>query len=184
MLVGVAVYAVSVRVAWWVTGTDPSAGHDAYSLVGGYPALGDLPGLVRSGLRTVGRFWFGNTALFPVALKALGLGLIAAGTAAAALGRGPAGAGARGGRGGTRRCGWWRWPRPRRWCPFTVLFLRADPPADGSNFTTVGLVAGFWAGLLLEATRRRGDPAAAGRCRRRRGGGGGPRPGPWAALSR
>ena len=43
--------------------------------------------------------------------------------------------------------------------PFTVLFLRADPPADGSAFTTVGLVVGFWAGMLVEEFRRRAAQA-------------------------
>ncbi len=162
VLAGVAVYAVSVRLAWWVAGTDPSAGHDAYSLVSGYPALGDLPGLVGSGLRTVGRFWFGSTALFPVALKALGLALVGAGTATAAWAASRRGRGSR----------WWR-GAAAGWVvalaaasavvPFTVLFLRADPPGDGSAFTTVGLVAGFWAGLLLEAARRPGEATRAGR---------------------
>ncbi len=152
--VGVAVYYVSVRVAWWVTGTDPSAGRGVYSLVGGYPGLGDLPGLVRRGLRTVGRFWLGSTALFPVALKALGLGLIGAGAAAGGWAASRQSSGSRWGRGGSAL-----WVGALAAVsvvvPFTVLFLRADPPADGSSFTTVGLVAGFWAGMLVEEAHRR-----------------------------
>ncbi|MFH1331517.1 MAG: glucosyltransferase domain-containing protein [Actinomycetota bacterium] len=156
VLAGVAVYAVSVPVAWWVTGTDPGAGRGAYSLVGGYPALGDLAGLVRSGGRAVGRFWFGDTALYPFALKAFGIALIVGGAAAAATRAA-----------GRREVGCTRWGRAgtAAWVallaaaslvvPFSVLFLRSDPPADGSNFTTVGLVVGFWAGLALEEARRR-----------------------------
>ena len=55
LVLGLAAYALSVRLAWWVTGTDPSAGHDSYSLLGGYPALGDLPRLAWRGLRTASR---------------------------------------------------------------------------------------------------------------------------------
>ncbi len=162
LLAGAAVYALSVRVSWWITGTDPAAGHGSYSLVGGYPALGDLPALVRSGLRTVGRFWFGSTALFPISLKSLGLALIGAGTAAAVWAA-------------SRRTGESRWGRGGAvvWVmglaaasmvvPFTVLFLRADPPSGARVFGTVGLVVGFWAGLLLEESRRPRQAASAGR---------------------
>jgi hypothetical protein len=153
LLAGGLAYALSVRLAWWVTGTDPAAGHESYSLVGGYPALGDLPGLVWSGLRTVGRFWFGQSALYPVALKALGLVLIGAGALLAARAASRSGGGRRGARGATAL-----------WVvflaglsavvPFTVLVLRSDPPGDASNFITVGLVVGFWAGLVLEESRR------------------------------
>ncbi|MBP1632945.1 MAG: hypothetical protein H6Q11_1233, partial [Acidobacteria bacterium] len=159
VLAGVAGYALSLQVAWWATGTDPSAGHDAYSLVGGYPALGDLPRLAWRGLRTVGRFWFGDTALYPVALKALGLGLIAGGAALAGWAASSRGGASRWGRGATAL-----WvavlAAASAVVPFTVLFLRADPPSDGSNFTVVGLVVGLWAGLLLEETLRRGSTRA------------------------
>ena len=159
VVLGVAVYAVSVRVAWWVTGIDPGEAHEAYSLVGGYPTtIGQMAGAVGRGLRTVARFWFGPTSLYPVALKALGLALIAAGTAVAA---------AVAGREGGRR--WSRWAT-RGWLvllgaasvalPFAAVLLRDDPPLRASMFVTVGLVTGFWASLVLERLGG-GDPAAA-----------------------
>jgi hypothetical protein len=46
--------------------------------------------------------------------------------------------------------------------PFVVLFMREQPPTRGNVFTTVGLVIGFWAGLLLEQARA-DAPAPLGR---------------------
>jgi hypothetical protein len=164
----VAAYVLSVRISWWVTGTDPAATTSAYSLTGGYPStLREIGGTVRDGLRVVGDFWSGGTTLYPVALKVVSLGLVLGGVLAAMLGIG------RGLRGAVRRSvGIWAW----LWLlgggslllPFAMLFLREHPPMRGSVFTTVGLVVGFWAGLLLERVAaekpggRRRAAAAAG----------------------
>jgi len=158
---GVAGYVASVPLAWWVTGTDPDEAHAAYSLVGGYPStLGQAADSIRLALRTAGRFWFGTTALYPVALKALGLGLVGVGTATAVVLSGRGGAG--------RRARW----ATRGWLvvlgvastlvPFTAIVLRLDPPLRANMFTTVGLVTGFWAGFLLE---RLGGTASGRRAR-------------------
>jgi len=159
---GIAVYLLSVRVAWWATGADPLSVPASYRLNGGYPSTpAEMAAALRLGLRMVGRFWFGSTTLYPIALKAMDVGLVVAGLAGA-MGM------AAGRRGGSRR----GFLGARAWLlllglgslvlPFAVLFLREDPPMRGNVFTSVGLVVGFWAGLLLE----RGW--AAGTARRRR----------------
>jgi hypothetical protein len=150
IVVGIGVYLLSVRVAWWATGTHRGYALPRYSLMGGYPSdVGEMAAALRYGLRMTSRFWFGGTTLYPIALKLASLGLILAGMLASVVraGRGPAGSLAE------------RVMRPA-WpgllgiasvvVPFAVLFMRDDPPTRGNLFTTVGLVVGFWAGLLFE----------------------------------
>jgi hypothetical protein len=150
VVAGLAVYLVSVRVAWWVTGTDPQSARSTYSMTAGYPStLGEIADAVRYGLRMIGRFWFGDTTLYPVALKAVSLALAAAGVLAAMAAAGRARRESRGSRLGVRA-----WVLALGLAslliPFAVLFVREDPPLRGSVFTTLGLVVGLWAGLLLD----------------------------------
>jgi hypothetical protein len=146
-LAAVAAYLLSVRISWWVTGTDSSTASSIYSLTGGYPStLRQIGGTVREGLRVVADFWVGSTTLYPVALKVTSLLLVLGGITVAALG-----IGRKKGRGSF---GAWAWLGVlgvgSLVLPFAMLFLRQHPPMRGSVFTTVGLVVGFWAGLFLE----------------------------------
>lgn len=155
VLAAVALYVVSVWVAWWVTATDPRATQSMYSLTGGYPLTpGELVRSLGYGLRMTGRFWLGSTPLYPLALKVVSLALIAAGAATAlAAARRPV---------RVSRLGARAWlvalATASGVVPFAVLFLRDRPTLRASVFTTVGLVVGFWAGLLLE--RAAGGPGS------------------------
>jgi hypothetical protein len=146
----IGVYLLSVRLAWWASGTDPGRALPAYSLGGGYPSsIAELADALSYGLRMTGRFWFGATTLYPVTLKVLSLGLVAAGLATStwAVVR----ADHRSWAVGAARAGWMiLLGVASAVAPFAVLFLREEPPLRASVFATVGLVVGFWAGLLLE----------------------------------
>ena len=166
LILALAAYFVSVRVAWWATSIDPSEAPRAYSLVGGYPSdLGEIGRAVRRAGSVYGRFWFQTTALYPVALKAAGLALVAAGAAATACFAGRA------------RDSGGRWARraAQSWIvllgvastalPFTTVLVREDPPLRAAVFVSVGWLCGMWAALLLEhlwAGERRPQRVAAG----------------------
>ncbi|HSQ37095.1 MAG TPA: glucosyltransferase domain-containing protein [Acidimicrobiia bacterium] len=161
VVASVVLYLLSVRLAWWATGTRVGYALPRYSLTGGYPSTaGELAGALRYGLRLTGRFWFGTTTLYPIMLKLASLGLIVAGivVSVATAGRGPAES-----RAGRAARGAWLGLLgvASVVVPFAVLFIRDEPPLRGNVFTTVGLVVGFWAGLLL-------DGVAAGAPSRRR----------------
>ncbi len=143
----IGVYAFSVQIAWWITGTDPQTARSTYLLTGGYPSTpSELAHSLGYGLRMTARFWLGGTTLYPAAIKAVSLALVAVGAAGTLAAVRRESRGARG----------WAWA----WLlvlglgllivPFAVLFMREQPSMRASIFTTVGLVVGFWAGLLLE----------------------------------
>ncbi|MBP1633228.1 MAG: hypothetical protein H6Q11_1516 [Acidobacteria bacterium] len=161
---GLLVYILSVRVSWWLTGTDPQAAQPGYSLGGGYPSSpGELGDALRYGLGKVGRFWFGSTSLYPIVLKACSLAVALAGMAAAAAAA-VAGAGRGSWRSKTGRVAWVALlGLVSVVAPFAVLLLREEPPLRGAVFATVGLALGFWAGMLVErlaASRVSGPPRA------------------------
>jgi len=160
----IAVYLLTVRLSWWITGTDPRAGSAGYSMIGGYPSTPrQIAGTIRFGLRLTGRFWFDGGPLYPLVLKVVSLASWRrgrrpplrppdaeggegrrAGPAVPEDGLGvPPGAGLAG-------------------APLAVIFLRKQPPTRASVFTTVGLVVGFWAALLFERVDPGGPRRRAG----------------------
>ena len=146
---GVAVYLLSVRIVWWATGTDPLTVEARDRLTGGYPSTAGRS-RVRCATgaddRAVLVRWYHAVPARPQA-----------GESRVGGGRDPGShAGGRPGRVENQ----WGGPVARTWMlllclgslvvPFVVLFMREQPPTRGNVFTTVGLVIGFWAGLLLE----------------------------------
>lgn len=149
VIAGLGLYLASVRLAWWITGTDPGSATTGYSMTGGYPSNpAEVGGALRYGFRMIGRFWFETTTLYPLALKVLTLLVIAGGLAVAVTAalRRPGSARARAG----RISGLIFLALATGVIPFLVLFLREEPPLRGNVFTTVGLATAFWAALLVE----------------------------------
>ena len=149
----IAVYLLTVRLSWWITGTDPLAGSAGYSMIGGYPSTPrQIAGTIRFGLRLTGRFWFDGGPLYPLVLKVVSLALVAAGAVAVVAAAGRQGLGGKESRVG--RFGKMAWASLLALgslvLPLAVIFLRKQPPTRASVFTTVGLVVGFWAALLFE----------------------------------
>lgn len=158
VVTAVGLYLLSVRIVWWAAAVDPLSVGPNYRLGAGYPSTpAEVAGALRDGFRMIGQFWFGPTTLYPLALKVVDLTLVGAGVLAVMGRASRAGGVSRGGSLGTRA-----WllllGAGSLLIPFSVLFVRESPPMRGGVFTTVGLVVGLWAGLLLERGRAEGRP--------------------------